>query len=414
MAQLRESVAATVAALKGISGVVHQTPSGELADVVGELDQLRALAEAGLIVAAAEAEQRGVIEQSQCASTAGWVRDCAWHLQTGGSAVVAKCVAILLRRPDLGVLADAVRSTDVTPAVAVTIAAEFDKIAPELADGAGDAVLDLMIGVGAEQGSGTVRELRELLLTRYGRDGAFQDEQDSRRRFVNLSPAREDAGIFRYELTVDAEGRAVLEAAIGPLSAPAPGPDGEHDVRPVGRRRGEALIQVCRRATAAGGLVPAATKAAVYVTMTLQDLKNTSGAGCILGSVDSGALLGPETVRKLACDAGIIPVVLGGPSEILDVGRTQRLFTAGQVKALWLRDKQCTFPRCEAPSHWCDAHHLKHWVDGGPTDLGNAALLCGRHHTIVHRDQLAAAIIDGQVLWDRKPGSNQRQSTAAA
>jgi len=381
--------------------------------VVGELDQLRALAEAGLITATAEAEQRGVIEQSQCASTAGWVRDCAWHLQTGGSAVVAKCVAIL-RRPELGVLAAAVRSTDVTPAVAVAIAGEFDKIAPELADGAGDAVLDLMIGVGAEQGCGAVRELRELLLTRYGRDGAFQDEQDSRRRFVNLSPAREDAGIFRYELTVDAEGRAVLEAAIGPLSAPAPGPDGEHDVRPVGRRRGESLIEVCRRATAAGGLVPAATKAAVYVTMTLQDLKNTSGAGCILGSVDSGALLGPETVRKLACDAGIIPVVLGGPSEVLDVGRTQRLFTAGQVKALWLRDKQCTFPGCDAPSHWCDAHHLRHWVDGGPTDLGNAALLCGRHHTVVHRDQLAAAIIDGQVLWDRKPGSYQRQSTITA
>jgi len=96
----------------------------------------------------------------------------------------------------------------------------------------------------------------------------------------------------------------VLEAAIGPLSAPAPGPDGEHDVRPVGRRRGEALIQVCRRATAAAGLVPAATKAAVYVTMTLQDLKNTSGAGRTVGSVDSGALLGPETVRKLACDSG--------------------------------------------------------------------------------------------------------------
>ncbi len=383
---------------------MHQTPSGELADVVGELDQLRALAEAGLITATAEAEQRGVIEESQCASTAGWVRDCGWHLQTGGSAVVAKCAAIL-RRPDLGVLADAVRSTDVTPAVAVTIAGEFDKIVPELADGAGDAVLDLMIGVGAEQGSGAVRELRELLLTRYGRDGAFQDEQDSRRRFVNLSPAREDSGIFHYELTVDAEGRAVLEAAIGPLSAPAPGPDGEHDVRPVGRRRGEALIEVCRRATAAGGLVPAATKAAVYVTMTLQDLKNTSGAGCTLGSVDGGALLGPETVRKLACDAGIIPVVLGGPSEVLDVGRTQRLFTAGQVKALWLRDKHCTFPGCDAPSHWCDAHHLKHWVDGGPTDLGNAALLCGRHHTIVHRDQLAGTIIDGQVLWDRKPGS---------
>jgi len=158
------------------------------------------------------------------------VRDCGWHLQTGGSAVVAKCAAIL-RRHDLGVLADAVRSADVTPAVAVTIAAEFDKIAAELADGTGEAVLNLMIDMGAEHGAGSVRQLRELLLAQYGRDGAFQDEQDGKHRQVELSAGRQDAGVFRYELTVDAQGRAVLEAAIGPLSAPVPGPDGEPDIR---------------------------------------------------------------------------------------------------------------------------------------------------------------------------------------
>ncbi|MDQ6657813.1 MAG: HNH endonuclease, partial [Actinomycetota bacterium] len=62
------------------------------------------------------------------------------------------------------------------------------------------------------------------------------------------------------------------------------------------------------------------------------------------------------------------------------------------------------------PTHWTDAHHLKHRLDGGPTDLDNAALLCGRHHTIVHRDLLAGTIVDGQVLWDRSPGTYQRQS----
>ncbi|MDQ2847988.1 MAG: hypothetical protein M3Y77_16920, partial [Actinomycetota bacterium] len=129
----------------------------------------------------AEAAQRGVIAASQCASTAGWVRDQVWHLLTGGSAVVARC-ATILARPDLEVLAEAICSTDVTPAVAVTIAAEYDTLAPDLGDGAGPIVLDAMINVGAEQGAGTVRGLRELLLTRYGRDGAFQDEQDTQQR----------------------------------------------------------------------------------------------------------------------------------------------------------------------------------------------------------------------------------------
>jgi len=413
LVQRRECVAAAVAALQDVSSVIHQVASNDLASVVGDLDQLRALAEAGLIVATAEAEQRGVIEQSQCASTVAWVRDAAWHLQTGGSAAVAKCVAIL-RRHDLDAVADAIRTADVTPSVAVTVAAEYDKLSPRLSDHTHNRVLDLMIDIGAEHGSSAVKQLHQEILARYGEDGQFQDEQDSRKRYVELSSGRDAGGIYRYELTVDAEGRAVLEAAIGPLSKPQPEPDGTVDPRPVGRRRGEALIEVCRRAVAAGDRPSTNSKAAVYVTMTLDELRTATGAGCTLGSVDRGALLGPETVRRLACDAAIIPVVLGSDSEILDVGRTQRLFTPAQLKALWLRDRHCTFPGCTIPAYWTDAHHLKHWIDGGPTDLTNGALLCGRHHTIVHRDQLAGTLVDGQVLWDRRPGSYQRQSPSAA
>ncbi len=407
MLQVRELVAATVVALKGVSGLIYQAANSELASVVGEFDQLRALAEAGTIVAVAEAEQRGVISESQCAGTAAWVRDAAWHLQTGGSAVVAKCAAILARH-DLGAVADAIRTTDVTPAVAVTVAAEFDKLSPGLSDGTHHMVLDSMIDIGAEHGSQAVKQLHELILIHYGRDGVFQDEQDTRRRHVELSPGRDDAGLYRYELTLDPESRAVLEAAIGPLSKPQPEPDGTADPRPVGRRRGEALIEVCRRAVAAGDRLPSATKTQLFITMTLDDLRSTCGAGTVVGSVAGGDLLGPETVRKLACDATIIPTVLGSNGEILDQGRGERLFTAAQVKALWLRDRHCSFPGCHIPAQWCDAHHLWHWIDDGPTDLDNGALLCGRHHTVVHRDQLAGTHIDGQVLWDRQPGSYQR------
>jgi hypothetical protein len=174
LARRRESVAAAVAALKNISVVIHQVASTELASVVGDLDQLRALAEAGLIVATAEAEQRGVIEQSQCASTAAWVRDAAWHLQTGGSAAVAKCVAIL-RRHDLGSLPDAIRTTDITPTVAVTVAAEYDKLSPRLPDHTHDRALDLMIDIGAEHGSSAVKQLHQEILAQYGEDGEFQE-----------------------------------------------------------------------------------------------------------------------------------------------------------------------------------------------------------------------------------------------
>ena len=88
-------------------------------------------------------------------------------------------------------------------------------------------------------------------------------------------------------------------------------------------------------------------------------------------------------VRRLACDADIIPVALGGPSEVLDVGRTQ-LVTAPLWRALVCRDQHCAFPGCTRPPLMCHAHHILHWLHGGHTKLANLVLLCGHHHRVIH------------------------------
>ena len=93
------------------------------------------------------------------------------------------------------------------------------------------------------------------------------------------------------------------------------------------------------------------------------------------------------------------PVVLGSDSEVLDVGRARRLFTPGLLRAMWLRDRGCTIPGCGAPPLWADAHHIIHWVDGGPTSLTNGALLCGRHHTIAHQRGWTATATTSEVTW---------------
>jgi hypothetical protein len=85
--------------------------------------------------------------------------------------------------------------------------------------------------------------------------------------------------------------------------------------------------------------------------------------------------------------------------ELLDLGRTVRLATPKQVQALWIRDQGCTFPGCSRPPSWCDAHHVWHWCDGGPTDLSNLALLCPRHHTIVHQKGCTATVTTTGVTW---------------
>ena len=122
-----------------------------------------------------------------------------------------------------------------------------------------------------------------------------------------------------------------------------------------------------------------------------------------------------ETLRKMCCDADLIPIVLGTETQPLDHGRVVRLFTRAQRRAIWRRDKTCTYPGCGAPGAWTNVHHLHHWADGGRSNLDNAALLCQRHHTYVHTKRLWAEVHDRPdetgryVHWDLTPGSYDRE-----
>lgn len=392
-------------ALSGLREVLYQCDSSELGALAGDLAQLRALAGAALVAVVAEAESRGVVAESQLASTAAWVADCAWHSRWE-AAMVAKA-ARLARRPDMAPVVDSLLTVDIDPGTAVVIAAEFDKLAPDLKPEAKPVVLDLFCATAASYGSAQVRRLREEILANYGANGEFEDHTEKCRRFVELSTGRQtSAGLWEYCLTLDGESRSVLEAAIGPLSAPRPDPEtGVLDPRPVGLRRGHALIDALRRSVSAAGHVPTSPKAVLTVTIDFADLVAQLGAGTVLGTRAGGSLLSPDAVRKLACDGGIIPTVLGSDGEILDQGRMVRLFTTSQVRALWLRDRHCSFPGCDAPAAWCDSHHLTHWIDGGATSLDDGALLCAHHHTVVHRDRLAGVVTPQGVSWDVRPGS---------
>ena len=105
----------------------------------------------------------------------------------------------------------------------------------------------------------------------------------------------------------------------------------------------------------------------------------------LIGSA-SLALGGPinaEIARRIACDAELIPVVLGARGEPL-VGRASRTVPSAIRRAVLLRDGGCAFPGCAVPARWCDIHHCVHWVDHGPTSLANCVALCGRHHRLLH------------------------------
>ena len=118
----------------------------------------------------------------------------------------------------------------------------------------------------------------------------------------------------------------------------------------------------------------------VTVTMTLEDLQRGVGAA----TLDHGGPISAGQARMLACDAKIIPAVLGSKSQVLDVGAAARLFPTAVRRAIVLRDKGCVWPGCDRPAGWCDAHHVKFWANGGSTSFNNGVLLCRRHHSEIH------------------------------
>lgn len=97
-----------------------------------------------------------------------------------------------------------------------------------------------------------------------------------------------------------------------------------------------------------------------------------------------GADLPISAIRRIACDAEIIPVVLNGDGVPLDVGRSKRLATAAQRRALEAAHDSCAMPECSVAFHHCQIHHIEYWESGGPTDFTNMVPLCSRHHHAVH------------------------------
>ena len=117
-----------------------------------------------------------------------------------------------------------------------------------------------------------------------------------------------------------------------------------------------------------------------------------------------------STVRKIACDADIIPVLLGGEGRILDIGRTSRVFPPHIRKALTARDQGCAFPGCTIPATWCEAHHITYWSRGGTTGTDNGVLLCSHHHHVIHKEHWTIQIRTGIPWFIPPPHIDPRQN----
>lgn len=138
------------------------------------------------------------------------------------------------------------------------------------------------------------------------------------------------------------------------------------------------------------------------------------GNGPGAGASNTGTLMftGPVTaltVRKIACDADVIPVLLGGEGRVLDIGRASRVFPPHIRKAITARDQGCAFPQCTMPAPWCEAHHINYWSPGGTTGAGNGTLLCSHHHHLIHKERWTIQMRSGVPWFIPPPHVDPRQ-----
>jgi hypothetical protein len=202
------------------------------------------------------------------------------------------------------------------------------------------------------------------------------------------------------KFTLDSLSGAMLKKALLALAAPkhlaSQGPLGER--RPTPERYGQALTELIQRYPAdqlpkAGGL-----NATVVVIMTLETLMG----GLEAAKLDTGEELSPGAARRLACQTRIIPAVLGGNSQVLDLGRARRFHTESQRIAKTIEVGGCEIEGCDWPPGLTHMHHPVRWTDGGQTNR-DAIMICPHHHARAHDSRY-----DMKKLPTGKYGFNRR------
>ena len=382
---------------------VRGLSDGALLAAVGRLGAAGSRIAAVKLAALAEADRRGAAKSAAGAlSTGQWLR--TQGVNPGAAArEVALAGSLERNQATRGALASGLISVE----QAQVVAAAVDALSEAVPDDERAAAQARLIESAGRLDPVQLRKLAAAQAARIDPGGAGNLERGEQAAKANreLTVSRWSSdGMWHVNGRLDAEGAAHLQAALGPLAKPRPSTAQGQDMRTPARRLADALVQLATWAAAAkalpdsGGLKPQVMVLIDYPALAAQ----LPGAG----TITAGPLAEPisaAAARRIACDAGILPAVLGSAGQVLDLGRDQRNATDAQRKALTARDRGCAFPGCDRPMAWADAHHITHWADGGATDLDNLVMLCGPHHDTVHHHGWTITMDDGRPAFHPPP-----------
>jgi Domain of unknown function (DUF222)/HNH endonuclease len=258
-----------------------------------------------------------------------------------------------------------------------------------------------VVGYAREFEPRTVRELgKKLAYALYQDDPEPRDPDPVPLVNQHVKRWRKD-GMLEIWALLDTVTGAKYEAMLDVLAKPRPenaqeGPD----LRPRVEREGDAFAELVDLMARADQLPEhGGEPVTLTLTMSYDDLAGQVGQALL----DNGEDVPAEQVRRLACNAGVIPLVLGGQSQPMNIGRKTRTSPVGIRRILVARDRGCAFPGCIRPPRHCDAHHIEHWADGGETSVKNAVLLCRHHHTLVHQSEWEVKMVHGTPTFYAPP-----------
>jgi hypothetical protein len=245
-------------------------------------------------------------------------------------------------------------------------------------------------------------------------------------RTLTLAPMLD--GALSVSGQLDETSAAVVLSALTPMMTPR----GPEDTRTAGQRRADALVELVGKAAqigAAGTITSTGLPPTLLVRVDIERLAQLDSPGSTRGSDDGHRDCGPDhgsgtygrdaspgacgsdpsgpatraraplaeadwggpvlddTLQRIGCNAQLVRLVTAGPSRVLDLGRARRLASPAQNLARLARDNGCLFPGCDRPPEWTEAHHLRPWSEGGPTDLDGLLSLCAYHHHLIHEDR---------------------------
>jgi hypothetical protein len=334
-------------------------------------------------------------------SAASWLR---WKCKLAGS-TAADRVRIARRLEELPQTTRAFAEGEINLQQVAVITRTVEEVGAEMAKDAEPILLEAAEKLDAGQLRLVTGHLRHCL----DPDGSLeQHKHNQERRRLHISQTWD--GLFAFDGLFDPEGGAMLQTALNALMPP-PAAD---DQRTPAQRRADALVELAERQLSRGDLPQVGgRKPHLSVMVGLDTLLQKPGVDGGELEWARGSVLPSETLRRLACDCALTPIIVDSDGRTVGVGSTKRLFSGPKRRALHNRDRFCRFPGCDRPADWSDGHHIKHWLDGGSDDLENGLLLCRRHHVMVHEGGWALLRQDDGSIVAVPPGSAPGRRLAA-